>query len=229
MSNIETNIADAIIQKPIRLKLNKKEYEIHPLTLGKIQVINRYLALLNLEKIKDDPFDVIYSLCETRKADICKIIAICTFNDRWNLRNDAKIENRAKLFAKEETDNIATCVMLILSMDSIEQYVTHFKLDVEREDKLAIQRVRDSKNSKTFGGHSVWGAILDTACSKYGWTIDYILWDISYINLQMMLQDAINTVYLTDEDIKSLGVLPSEYADDPENADKILSNFSHIL
>ena len=49
---------------------------------------------------------------------------------------------------------------------------------------------------------SVYGSIIDQACERYGWTFDYVVWEISYTNLQMMLRDSVKSIYLTDEEAK---------------------------
>ena len=67
-------------------------------------------------------------------------------------------------------------------------------------------------------GKSIYGLLVDFACQRYGWTLDYILWGISLVNLNMLFADAITTVYLNDEERKKLGMSNGEVidADDPE-------------
>lgn len=48
------------------------------------------------------------------------------------------------------------------------------------------------------GGRSPWGSFLDAACERYKWTFDYVMWGISYVNLMMMLTDAVSVDYDTD-------------------------------
>lgn len=52
------------------------------------------------------------------------------------------------------------------------------------------------------------------ACAKYGWTLHYVLWEVSYVNLNMMLTDAITIDY----DSKSNDIIN---ADDPANAEQL--------
>lgn len=68
--------------------------------------------------------------------------------------------------------------------------------------------------------------MLDVACSKYGWTLDYALWGISYLNLNMMIADAITVLSSfgdKDEEVEILN------ADDPANAEAILRRFGQKL
>lgn len=65
----------------------------------------------------------------------------------------------------------------------------------------------------------MWGNLLDVVCAKYGWTLHYVLWEISYINLTMMLTDAITVDY--DADNKQQDDVLN--GDDPANAEAIVA------
>lgn len=60
-------------------------------------------------------------------------------------------------------------------------------------------------------------------CAKYGWTLHYVLWEISYLNLQMMLADAIAVDYEAENSQKNRKIIN---ADDPSNTEAILGNFA---
>lgn len=69
--------------------------------------------------------------------------------------------------------------------------------------------------------------MLSEACAKYSWTLDYVLWGISYLNLNMMFADSISVLSShvggkgSDDDDET-EVLN---ADDPANAEAILRLF----
>ena len=226
--NIESKISGALIQKPIVFKLNGKRYEVYPFSLGKMQVLGWYMAELDLTGIDYAPYETLYRICQTRKGDVCKIISICTMNDKGSLIDDSVIAKRAERFEKAGIEDLATCLALIFSMPTPDMFFAHFGIDKDIRDKEEVNRIKSSKGTVVFGGKSIWGALLDTACAKYGWSIEYILWDISYMNLQMMITDSLSSVYLTDDEQKKIGTLPSEYADDPENAAKIINRFNKL-
>ena len=55
--------------------------------------------------------------------------------------------------------------------------------------------------------------------------MEYVVWGISYANLQMLMADSITSVYLSPEERKKLGItdnLEIINADDPKNRDLIL-------
>lgn len=66
------------------------------------------------------------------------------------------------------------------------------------------------------GGRSLWGSIFDVLLTKYSWTLDYLLWDISYVNVQMLLSDTISFI---DKDSEVID------ADDPKNRERIREEF----
>ena len=78
--------------------------------------------------------------------------------------------------------------------------------------------------SLTFGGKSIYGTLIDTACQRYGWTFEYVVWGISYANLQLLLADSVTSIYLSDEERKRVNI-PQDRdiinADDPANMAKI--------
>ncbi len=64
--------------------------------------------------------------------------------------------------------------------------------------------------------------MLDVVCAKYGWTFDYALWGISYMNLNMMIADSITVLTSYGKDEENREILK---ADDPANAEAILEMF----
>lgn len=64
------------------------------------------------------------------------------------------------------------------------------------------------------GGRSLWGAFISPICKKYGWTFDYVMWEISYQNLRMMQLDEIE-VYSKDKDEVEFD--ESKDANNPDN------------
>ena len=57
--------------------------------------------------------------------------------------------------------------------------------------------------------------------SKYHWTLDYILWGISFLNVQMLLADSIQVFYGTSGAKGDSGMKIS--GDNPANMEYIMS------
>ena len=86
-----------------------------------------------------------------------------------------------------------------------------------------IKKAKESKNQFVFGGKTIWGSLIDEACERYKWTFDYVLWEISYNNLMLMMQDKITSIYLSDEEIKKAHIpAANEHVFDGNNKEDIM-------
>src|SRR5690606_2529030 len=102
--------------------------------------------------------------------------------------NETKVEGRSKYFAKNlDYKELAQIFMVVLTWEDVSTYIKFLGIDKEQAVK---KRIMDYKNRKSsvlsFGGKSVYGTLIDWACQRYGWTFDYVVWGISYANLQML-------------------------------------------
>lgn len=223
---IEISISDAIIEKPIRFSVGKYSFSLYPSTLGRMQILkNLYLAMnINTKLLSLNPFAEALRVCRYRQETVCQIIAYSTFNEKRDVMDFKKVSQRAIFFRKKVSVNdLATLLTVILSADKVEEFVHYFGLDADRKLKAQINHIKGEGHSVTFGGKSIYGLLIDFACQRYGWTMDYVLWSISYVNLSLLLADAITTVYLSDDERKKLGRGDGEVinADDPANRDLV--------
>ena len=177
----------------------------------------------NTENLKFNVFAEMLKVCSTHKDDVCRILALYSFRRRYDLFDATLIENRTKEFATLDIEQLASVYMLTLGWTDVEMCAKHIGLDVERVMRERITAMQ-KKTSKTvsFGGRSVYGSLIDYACQRYGWTMQYVVWGISYANLQMLIADALNTAYLNDDEMRKLGVQNGDCqvldGDDPQNA-----------
>lgn len=223
---IEMNISDAIIERPVNFSIDKSKLSLYPPTLGKMQILkNLYFSMeVNMELLAFNPLAETLRICTEKTDAVCQIIAYSTFNDKKTILNMEKVLRRAKFFQDNvSVEDMATILTIILSNDKIEEFIQYFGIDAERELKAQISRIKGEGSSITFGGKSIYGLLIDFACQRYGWTMDYVLWGISYVNLNMLFADAITTVYLSDEERKKLGRGEGKVvnADDPNNRDLV--------
>lgn len=223
---IEMNLSDAIIEKPVWFGVGKRRYGIYPPTLGKVQILKNLYLGLDL----DDRLLLVNPLAEAMRISraspdiVCRIIAYSTFNEKSSIMDTEKVFQRAELFrAKLTAEDMATLLAVILMNDKTDEFIKYFRIDEEKELKERIGRAKGEGNSVTFGGKSIYGLLIDFACQRYGWTMEYVLWGISYVNLNMLFADAITTVYLTDDERKQLGMGFGRIinADDPANRDLV--------
>lgn len=223
---IEINISDAIVEKPVNFSIGKSKLSLYPPTLGKMQILkNLYLSMgVNMELLTLNPIAETLRVCTEKPDIVCQIIAYSTFTDRKSIMDADKVLCRAKFFQENTSvEDMATLLTIILSNDKIEEFVQYFGIDADREIKAQISKIKGEGSSITFGGKSIYGLLIDFACQRYGWTMDYVLWGISYVNLNMLFADAITTVYLSDDERRRLGRGDGKVinADDPRNKDLI--------
>lgn len=234
---IETDLSDAVIAKPLRFRAGKRSFSIYPPTLGKIQILKNLYMDMDTDAVllAADPPGETMRLSREYPDVVCRILAYSTFDGKRTLLDAEKVEQRARFFKDHMTaDERATLLALILTNDKTEEFIRYFGIDADRQMRGRISRLKDgggsasggglsSGGSLTFGGKSIYGLLVDFACRRYGWTMDYVVWGISYTNLSMLFADAVTTVYLTDEERRQLGVGFGEVidADDPANRELV--------
>ncbi|WP_106828062.1 hypothetical protein [Parabacteroides pacaensis] len=224
---IEMNIADTIIERPITFSVSNRKFFIYHSTLGKTYLLVRLLKALDADDkvISVNPYMEALRLCQAKKGIVCRILSYCTFNSKEDVCDNSKVECRAKWFERNlDNKDLATLFVLILSGDNTDEYINYFGIDREREKRKRIAIVKKNNSSISFGGNSMYGTLIDFACQRYGWTMDYVVWGISYANLKMLMADAITTVCLSAEERKQLHIFDDkEYinADDPKNKELI--------
>ena len=62
-----------------------------------------------------------------------------------------------------------------------------------------------SKSSRVIGLSSPWG-VRGAILKEFRWTYDYLLWGISWINVQLMLDDAAKTIDIDPKENTDVGV-----------------------
>lgn len=223
---LETNISDTIIERSINFNIGRRRFFIYPPTLGKTYLLTRLMKSLDANEkiISVNPYLESIRLCTEKKDIVCRILSYHTFNCKDDILDNSKVEYIANLFSnKLDIEELATLFTLVLSGDNTESYINYFGIDKERAERARIAKIKKDSSSITFGGNSTYGTLIDFACKRYGWTMDYVVWGISYANLKMLMADAITTIYLSEDERKQLGMNVGEVinADDPKNKNLI--------
>lgn len=199
---IEMDIADAIMERPHCFTFNGMRYFLYPITLGKSYLLARYVATLGVSNslLAKQPFLEALRLVRKHHDIVARIVAVSSIRDKDTLFDEHAVSQRAEVFKDLTDEDMAQLLMLILTHDNISAYKKHLGLDKEAERmKKAIAAKKDG-GTYTFGGVSVYGTLIDKACERYGWTVEYVVWGVSLTNLQLMLEDAITSVYLTKDE-----------------------------
>lgn len=226
--NIEEEITEAILERPYGFSVDNDWFYLYPVTLGLSILLSRLLQKLEIDQrlLAINPSLETLRVIRLHKDIACRILALCTAESKRDIFNVEMINKRQDYFAEHLSDDeIAQLLLLIYQYDKTALFTEHLGLDREQKEQSKISRQKNkSGNTIMFGGKSIYGSLLSAACEKYGWTLDYVVWGISVVNLRMMLADSVNSVYLTDEERKSAKITMGQEIvnmDNPDNWSKI--------
>lgn len=211
--DIQISLIDDIVERPKGFNIEDKHFFLYPITLGKMLLISRIVQNLsiNTENFAVNAYAEALRLAQDKKDDCALLIAYNSLDGKENILNSQLLIERKEYFAKElDQEDIASLLLICLSWDKTSEYIKHLGLDKESERLQRVLKAKDSKNTYSFGGKSIYGSLISNACEKFGWTYEYVMWGISYVNLQLLLKDSVQTVYLSDEEAKHCHV-PQEW------------------
>lgn len=229
---IEMDIADAIMEKPYSFYIGERHFFMYQPTLGHLYLIQPVLSGMGVsELISINPYAEALRVCTMEKERVCRILAYLTTNNKRQIFKDAYIKSKMDFFLENlDTDDMAQLFVLALSYDKTQTFIKHLGLDIEQRDKERVLKAKEDKgNTFTFGGKSTYGTLIAVACQQLGMTPKQAVWDISYVNLKMMLADNITSIHLTDEEKKRCPVSSDRTfinGDDASNMDKIMAIFN---
>lgn len=229
VKDIDEKIVDVITEVPYAFKIDDRQFYLYPQSLGKMYICSRIIESLGLNYniIKLNPSLEALRIVEQKKSSVISLIVNNTCKTKDELFDSEIVEKRSTFFeAKLDDRELATLLLVILSRTNTDELMKHFGIDEETDRMKRILSVKKNANNISFGGKSIYGTMIDLACERYGWTLNYVVWEISFVNLQMMLADKITSIYLTDDEMKRLG-LPKDgitlHADNKEDMQKILA------
>lgn len=206
------DIADAILERPYAFDADGIRFNLYPPTLGHTLIIERHIAAVGFdaEVVRENPYLEALSVAESNAEGVARVIALYTCKSKDEVFDDALVEERTRILkvaaSKEE---LASLLVLVLTRFGTAQFVEHLGLDNERQNLDRVRRCKKTKGTYTFGGKSIYGTVIDYACERYGWTMEHVVWGISYQNLQMLMADAVQSIYLTDDEQKDCHVRPN--------------------
>lgn len=207
--NLNETLADAVMDLPREFFINDKRFELWSPTLGMTILIDRHLSTLELNEkaLKDNPGFEALRLCSIEKEKVCAILAIYTMREYSDLMDSRKRKEREKEFMSLSADELAKLFLWVLTEVKAETLISLTELRKEQETQAKIAQYKNKEgHNVSFGGKTVFGILIDTACAKYGWTKQYVVWEIDLISLRMMLADAITSIYLSEDEMKVLKI-----------------------
>ncbi len=206
---LDMDLADTIVDRPQGFTVGSRHFYLYPVTLGKMFLLSRLVDELEINEktIRVNPYLEAIRCAKEKKDICCRILTYHTIRTKAKAFDNEFIDKRTKFFAKElDTEDLATVMVMVLTWNKTPLLTKHLGIDKEQRRMEKAMKVKDGKNTITFGCQSIYGSLIDNACERYGWTFDYVVWEISYMNLKLMLADSSKQVYLTDDELKKAGI-----------------------
>ena len=202
---LDMDLADTIIDRPQGFSVGSRHFYLYPVTLGKMFLLGRLTDELELrtEVIQANPYLEAIRCVKEKRELCCRKLTYHTIRTKAKAFDNEFVENRTKFFMEHlDVEELATILVMVLAWDKTSTLIHHLNIDKEQKRMKKAMDAKDNKNTLVFGGQSIYGSLIDTACERYGWTFDYVVWEISYTNLKLMLADSSKQIYLTDDELK---------------------------
>lgn len=202
---IGTKVTMVLTDTPLGVQIGTRHLFLYPHTLGKLYLTSQIIERLEIdqENLKTNALMEALRVVKKHREDCCKLIAYHTLPKKSDCLNNRILKARENVINKDcDNDDIATLLITILSENKLQDIIKHFGIDKEAERMSRVNQAKNTITQYVFGGKTVWGALIDAACERYGWTYDYVVWEISYNNLTLMLKDKITSIYLSEEEQK---------------------------
>lgn len=231
--NLNETLADAVMNRPREFFIDKHRFCLHSPTLGVSLMLERHISALGIdgELMAKNPSMEAIRLSSSKRKEVCHILAILSLRRYRDLSNYRVIDRRAEYFSKRLSDEeLAQLILVALSEPKAETMISLSGLAKEHKEQSRIVKYKNKDgHTLSFGGKTIYGSLMDAACAKYGWTKEYVVWGIDLCSLRMMLADSVNTIYLSDEEIKALHIVAGGVIDanDPASIAQLAAmNFS---
>lgn len=223
---IYNELTDAVIERPVSFSVGKEKMNLFHASLGKMFLVARILDSLkvNQKRLMEDPFSEAARLCRYSKESIVRLISFYTVREKDDHFNSELIESRCSVLSALDEKELTTLLVVVLTQDGSDRFIKEFGIDKERQLVQRIVKHKRDKGNLSFCGKTLYGTLIDSACERYGWSFDYVVWGISYTNLRMITADSVVSMYLSKEDMKKLHISADREvinASDPKNFERI--------
>ena len=211
----DNDIIPLLTDQPHFFAIDGEVYTIYPPSLG---ITYKGAAIMSLMDINEKVMRTNAAVETLRQVmkhrDLCaQLVSVYCAQGKAEANDALTIGKRAETISKGTTDaELAKLVMLVLgSGRSVNVYKDALGITKDNDEMRKVQAAKKNENSYSFGGKSIYGALIGAACKEYGWTYDEVVWGISYANLQLMLADTVTSIYLS-KDEQALAHIPSANA-----------------
>lgn len=209
---------DVVMERPFGFLIDDRQFYLYQTTLGKKILYERIARAIGL-------FNGNYEeAIATHRQDVCRIVAISTCNGYAEVCDEGLIAERQAEISKLDDRQLVSLLLLILP-DRQDELSKALGIDRDQQQMERVQRLKDKdRNMISFGGVSIFGALIDAVCERYGWLPRQVVWEVGYDLLTLMMKDSVKSIYLTDKERKRIHISNDRTrisADDVRNLSKI--------
>lgn len=201
-------------ERPRCFVVDGEPFFIYPATLGMIQVCTPLIQDLSVNPeiaILGEGYELL-RLCmeEEDRRKVAILIAYRTCKNRKEIYDTLHVECRANFLCKHmKAEDMASILTYILDeircdTEDIEKYTGI--ADEHRWMQKANRAKDPNSGSLTFNGKTIYGSFIGHFCKEYGWTFQYVVWGVSYVNLKLLAADEVTTMYMSKEELHRSGV-----------------------
>ncbi len=226
---MDTRGIDILLERRHEIEVDGRRFTLYPPSLGVTLMLKGGLELLGLD-LTLDPVVAVISAVERDRLQCCRLVALWSCKCRDEAMDAGLIEERALyLESHVDTSELSTLLIELLASTQVEDFLKSSGVtkEVERLRQVSSYKKNDTP---TFGGKTIFGQQIDIVLQRYGWTLEYTVWGVSYAALTVLLADKVTQLILSEEERKRvpLHLLDSDVidGDDPKNAQRIAEMFS---
>lgn len=204
------DIINQIIERPVLIEINGDFIRIEPASMGKTFLMSRLISELRIREkgLQENLHAEIVRIVKSQKDVVTRLIAYYLCNTKAEIFDVDAIQGRFKEIDELEIKDVACLLECILTAPKMTDFASMTGIEKEQQRIRDIEAKKEKdKGGVQAGGVSIYGSVIDAACERYGWTYEYVVWGISYTNLQLMLADAPRTIILNEKERKRVSAL----------------------
>lgn len=204
------DIINQIIERPVLVEINRDFIRIEPASMGKTFLMSRLISELRIREkgLQENLHAEIVRIVKSQKDVVARLIAYYLCNTKAEIFDADAIQGRLKEIDELEIKDVACLLECILTAPKMTDFASMTGIEKEQQRIRDIEAKKEKdKGGVQAGGVSIYGSVIDAACERYGWTYEYVVWGISYTNLQLMLADAPRTIILNEKERKRVSAL----------------------
>ncbi len=216
MKELTSDMIDTLLGVANDIEIDGRKFTAGRATLGKMFLLQRAIKRIHPDiTFEEGETNALYTMAglmqlannAERADDIYRIVALQLSNTRHELLN-ASYQEETKEYLKAHLTPTEVCTLFLnlKTFEDVSKYQDELGITTELMRMERVSKVKEAGGSVSFCGCSLWGTLIDQAAERYGWTLDYILWGITFANLQMLLADHPKTMYLTEKERKQAHV-----------------------